>query len=85
MRIRRFEKPVMKNAVSINKGDIIRFEYNIKGNWVEAIFESCNTTSNGVSTEIHIIHRNGRREKIIDTNRIEKVNFDVIGVIEKWD
>jgi len=76
-----FEKSIFKKASEMKKGDVIRFEYGTYYNWCEAVFESCNPALNGIMTEIHF-HWIGSNisEEMYDTDNIDTVTFEVIGV-----
>ena len=76
-----FEKSIFKKASEMKKGDVIRFEYGAYDNWCKAVFESCNSFQNSEMTEIHF-HWIGsnKSEKMYDTNNIDTLKFEVIGV-----
>ena len=77
--------PVLKMAVAMEHGDVIRYKADEQEHWNIAIYDRCYTAKNGVATEIHVKNLATQlNEKIYDTECIANVSFEVIGVVEQW-
>lgn len=76
----KFEKPIIKKASEMERGDIIRVEYGIAGNYCTFVFEICNDYNSGRCTETHF-HRinDNKSDTMYEFENISKVTYEVIG------
>ena len=74
-----FEKPIMKKASEMQYGDIFETEYGDYGNFIKAVFESCEPCESDTTlTRFHYIDCEESIEGYSFTP-IEKKTYKVIG------